>query len=44
MKILLDTQIFLWYVAGDRHLPEPIQYVIRDTGNSVFLRVATNHY
>lgn len=41
MKILLDTQIFLWYISGDNRLPSFMLDIIRDADNSVYLSVAS---
>ncbi|XCN72624.1 MAG: type II toxin-antitoxin system VapC family toxin [Candidatus Electrothrix aestuarii] len=37
MKILLDTHIFLWFISGDRRLPEHIVSTVRSTKNEVYL-------
>lgn len=36
MKLLLDTHVFLWYVAGDRRVPDAWRREIGDSDN-VFL-------
>lgn len=41
MKILLDTHIFLWYVSADPRLPHAYRVALEDTGNEVFLSVAS---
>ena len=41
MKLLLDTHIFLWYVAGDKRLPASTLSAIRDSNNQVYLSVAS---
>lgn len=41
MKLLLDTHIFLWYVAADPKLPETHRVAIQDSNNDVFLSVAS---
>jgi|SRR5579871_4171675 len=41
MRLLLDTHIFLWYIAGDAQLPAAWQTVLRDPANSVYLRVVS---
>ena len=41
MKILLDTHVFLWYLAGDSKLPPAFQTAIRDTSNEVFVSAAS---
>lgn len=37
MRLLLDTHIFLWYLAGDAGLRAEIRDLLRDPGNQVFL-------
>ena len=41
MRLLLDTQIFLWYISGDSRLPVGFRDAIRDPVNSVYLSVAS---
>lgn len=41
MKLLLDTQIFLWYISGDERLPEKYQNEIRLQENEVYLSVVS---
>jgi PIN domain nuclease of toxin-antitoxin system len=41
MKLLLDTHVFLWYVLGDRKLPESFKNAIQSGENEVFLSVAS---
>ena len=41
MKLLLDTHVFLWYIAGDPRLPATFLAAIRDPANEVFLSVAS---
>src|SRR2546425_13208279 len=41
MNLLLDTHIFLWFISGDLRLPELMRDSIRDTGNEVYLSVAS---
>ncbi len=41
MKLLLDTQIFLWYVSADARLPSSYRSAIRNPANDVFLSVAS---
>jgi len=41
MRLLLDTQIFLWYLSADSRLPEIFRDAIRDPSNQVFLSVAS---
>ena len=37
MGILLDTHVFLWFIAGDQRLPTAYQAAIQDPINEVFL-------
>jgi PIN domain nuclease of toxin-antitoxin system len=37
MRILLDTHVFLWYVAGDSRLPPDLRFAIESFENHVFL-------
>ncbi len=39
MKLLLDTHIFLWYIAGEERINEHILALIRDPQNAVYLSV-----
>jgi PIN domain nuclease of toxin-antitoxin system len=41
MNLLLDTHVFLWYISGDRRLPELIRDHIRDQNNIVYLSVVS---
>lgn len=41
MKLLLDTHIFLWYIAADSRLPTLFRDAIREPKNEVFLSVAS---
>lgn len=41
MKLLLDTQIFLWFTSGDARLPVLFRDSIREPQNTVFLSVAS---
>jgi PIN domain nuclease of toxin-antitoxin system len=41
MRLALDTHIFLWIISGDSRLPVAWRDSIRDTGNAVFLSVAS---
>ncbi|RLC62351.1 MAG: PIN domain nuclease [Chloroflexi bacterium] len=41
MKILLDTHIFLWFISGDKRLPEDTRSNIRDLDNEVYLSVVS---
>ncbi len=37
MRILLDTHIFLWFIAGDTQLSTDVRDTIRDPDNEVYL-------
>jgi PIN domain nuclease of toxin-antitoxin system len=41
MKLLLDTHIFLWYIAGDKKLPTRFRTAIQDPANEVYLSAAS---
>ena len=41
MAYLLDTHTFLWFVAGDKQLPESVKAKIKDIGELCFLSVAS---
>ena len=41
MRLLLDTQIFLWYISADSRLPATFRDAIRDPANEVYLSVSS---
>ena len=41
MRLLLDTHVFLWYIAGDPLLPAAFRVAIQDPANEVCLSVAS---
>jgi PIN domain nuclease of toxin-antitoxin system len=41
MRLLLDTQIFLWYITGDVKLSDGFREQINDPNNDVFLSVGS---
>jgi PIN domain nuclease of toxin-antitoxin system len=41
MRLLLDTHIFLWFIAGDRRLPKSLRDAIRDESNEPLLSVVS---
>ncbi|HKS42728.1 MAG TPA: type II toxin-antitoxin system VapC family toxin [Blastocatellia bacterium] len=41
MNLLLDTHVFLWFISGDKRLPNVIRDSIRDSQNEVYLSVAS---
>lgn len=40
MRLLLDTQIFLWFLDNERKIPATARAAIHDTGNAVFVSAA----
>src|SRR4051812_39138260 len=41
MRLLLDTQVFLWYISADSRLPDAFRDAIRNPSNQVYLSVAS---
>jgi PIN domain nuclease of toxin-antitoxin system len=41
MRLLLDTHVFLWYIAGDPRLPAAFRGPIQNSANEVYLSVAS---
>ncbi|MGH9399976.1 MAG: type II toxin-antitoxin system VapC family toxin [Thermoanaerobaculia bacterium] len=41
MRLLLDTHVFLWWLANDRRLHASEREAIRDGGNGVYLSAAS---
>ena len=41
MKILLDTQIFLWYILADKRLSKKHYHLISNNTNEVYLSAAS---
>ncbi len=41
MRLLLDTHVFLWYIAGDPLLPAAFLAAVRDPANEAYLSVAS---
>ncbi len=41
LKLLLDTHIFLWFIIGDKRLPDFMKESIHDTDNKVWLSVVS---
>jgi len=41
MKLLLDTHVFLWFICGDKRLPDGVCDSIRDLNNEVYLSVVS---
>ena len=41
MRLLLDTQAFIWFVENDKQLPVKLKKEIEDSGNSILLSIAS---
>jgi PIN domain nuclease of toxin-antitoxin system len=41
MNILLDTHIFLWYISGDKNLPDYMRDEIQKSENEVYLSIVS---
>jgi len=41
MDLLLDTHVFLWYVDGNKQLPEKIVKIINNKANRCFVSIAS---
>ena len=41
MKLVLDTHVFLWYIAADPLIPVAYRDAIRDPANEVYLSAAS---
>ena len=41
MRILIDTQAFIWFVENDKQLPVKIKKELEDSGNSIIISVAS---
>ncbi|MEW6608925.1 MAG: type II toxin-antitoxin system VapC family toxin [bacterium] len=41
MKLLLDSHIFLWFISGDKRLPEDMRDTIRNPINEVYLSIVS---
>jgi len=41
MRILLDTHLMLWWLAGDRRLPKQAGELISDSDNQVYVSAAS---
>ncbi|MGA9771792.1 MAG: type II toxin-antitoxin system VapC family toxin [Blastocatellia bacterium] len=41
MRLLLDTHIFMWFISGDKRLPDIIRDSICDSQNDIYLSVAS---
>ena len=40
MRLLLDTQVFLWFISGDARLPASMLQAVQDPANTVLLSAA----
>jgi PIN domain nuclease of toxin-antitoxin system len=41
MKLLLDTHVFLWFISGDKRLPETMCNDIRNPENDIYLSIVS---
>jgi PIN domain nuclease of toxin-antitoxin system len=41
MRLLLDTQAFLWFISGDESLSERARLLIQEADNEVLISIAT---
>jgi len=41
MKLLLDTHVFLWWIADDPRLPSKVNEIISNVENKLFLSAAS---
>lgn len=41
MKILLDTQAFIWFVENDPRLPQNIKRLVENEQNTIFISIAS---
>jgi len=41
MKILIDTQAFIWFVENDKQLPFEIKKELEDSDNSIIISIAS---
>lgn len=41
MRILIDTQAFIWFVEDDKQLPEEIKTKLEDLDNSIIISIAS---
>ncbi len=41
MKYLLDTNVLLWYIAGDKRLRDDFRKIIDDNDNSLYVSTAS---
>ena len=41
MRILVDTQAFIWFVENDKHLPDKIRKELENTDNTIIISIAS---
>jgi PIN domain nuclease of toxin-antitoxin system len=41
MRLLIDTQSFIWFFEADNRLPFSVQSVMKDTGNSLAISIVS---
>ncbi|MCX6156017.1 MAG: PIN domain-containing protein [Candidatus Kapabacteria bacterium] len=41
MKLLIDTQAFIWFVENDKLLPAKIKNIIENQDNEIIISIAT---
>jgi len=41
MRILVDTQAFIWFVEDDKQLPEKVKIELEDIDNSIVISIAS---
>ncbi len=41
MKILIDTQAFIWFVENDKRLPNDVKDIIEQSNNSILVSIAS---
>ena len=41
MRFLIDTHVFLWFIAGDTRLSKKVRQAIEDEENEVLLSIAS---
>jgi PIN domain nuclease of toxin-antitoxin system len=41
MNLLIDTHVFLWYITGDRQLPQRIINTLNEYSNRCFISIVS---
>ncbi len=41
MRLLLDTQVLIWYLEGNQQLPRPSRHLIVDSRNEIYVSIAS---